>query len=380
MRRKKIGVFTGYFLPHLGGVERYVDKLSAALSKLGYDIVIITSNDDNLINYEKNNTRVVYRLPILNIAKKRYPIPRISSEYRELISRVENEEIDYFIVNTRFHLTSLVGARMGKHYSKPVMLIEHGTDHFTVNNKILDFFGGIYEHVLTTIMKSYVDKFYGVSKNCNIWIKHFSINASGVFYNAINVEDRFNVKEYYKDTYPKDEVIITYAGRLIKEKGVLNLLEAFGEFKGNKKLRLVIAGDGDLLKTIKARYKADNITILGRIDFDHVMSLFKRTDIFVYPSLYPEGLPTSILEAGLMECAIVATPRGGTTEVIIDRAHGTIVDGSASSLYEAVKLLIDNPSMRKSQAKLVMERIETHFNWDSVAEEVDKEIKKFGLK
>ncbi len=61
------------------------------------------------------------------------------------------------------------------------------------------------------------------------------------------------------------------------------------------------------------------------------MSLYRRSDVFVYPSMYPEGLPTSILEAALGDCAIIATPRGGTEEVITSPALGWIVDGASSA-------------------------------------------------
>lgn len=379
MKRKKIGIFTGYFLPHLGGVERYVDKLSHSLKAMGYEIVIVTSNDNSLKEYEKNDGYSIYRLPIRNLFKKRYPIPYRNNEYKKLVAKIKKEKINYIILNTRFHLTSLIGARIGKHLNIPVLLIEHGTDHFTVGNKVLDFFGLIYEHLLTHLVKKNVDKFYGVSKNSNIWSSHFGIKANGVFYNAINKNDKQRVKDYYKNKYPKDEIVITYAGRLIKEKGILNLLEAFKKIKTKKKLRLVIAGDGELLETIKATYQQPNVEILGRLDFDHVMALYKRTDIFVYPSLYPEGLPTSILEAGLMECAIIATPRGGTEEVIVDRGHGIIVDGSIESLRLAMQELITDESSRKIMATKVRKRIERLFDWDSVAREVDKEIKGFDL-
>lgn len=373
--RKKIGIFTGYFLPHLGGVERYTDKLASSLKALGYDLVIVTSNHENLKNYEKNELYTIYRLPTLDVVKQRYPIPRVNDEYNDLLRQVENEKIDTFIVQTRFHLTSLVGARLAKRQHKPVMLIEHGTDHFSVNNKVLDVFGGIYEHILTFILKRYVDKYYGVSQNCNKWLKHFSIQASGVFYNAVSNQDQKIATDSYQKKYSKDEIIITYAGRLIKEKGVLNLLNAFTQLKNQNNVRLVIAGDGELMNIIKQNYRAKNIDIVGKLDFTQVMSLYKRTDIFVYPSLYPEGLPTSILEAGLMECALIATPKGGTEEVIVDDEHGTIVDGTVESLYEALNSLTKGESTRKKQAKNVKKRVLACFEWGGVAKRVDQEIK-----
>lgn len=381
---KKIGIFTGYFLPHLGGVERYVDKLSSELQRLGYDIVIVTSNHESLKSHEKIAGRTMYRLPIRNIAKNRYPIPDTTKDYKSLIQQIEAENFDYYIVNTRFHLTSLVGAKMGKRANKPVLLIEHGTGHFTVGNRLLDFFGKIYEHILSWILKRYVDRFYGVSKKCNVWLRHFSIKANGVFYNAIDAADRNKVQNFYANEYPDSTVVITYAGRLIREKGILNLLEAFKRVEESGQLhqaiKLVIAGDGDLSEVIKQKYADPAIDMLGRLDFEHVMALYKRTDIFVYPSLYPEGLPTSILEAGLMNCAIIATPKGGTEEVIINDSHGIITDGSVTSLQEAIELLVADSSKRRALANTVKQRIEQIFNWDAVAKEVDHELKSLDTK
>jgi len=381
--KKKIGIFCGYYVPHLGGVERYTDKLSSALQKLGYEVVIVTSNHDQLAGREVIDGKTVYRLPIHNVAKNRYPIPKVDSEYKDLLRQIRAEGIDYFILNTRFHLTSLVGARLGKRSGKLVLLIEHGTDHFTVGNPLLDRVGLVYEHALTWLLKRYVDGFYGVSRNCAIWLKHFSIRANGVFYNAIDMADQKAVQDYYADRYAKEEVIITYAGRLIKEKGVLNLLDAFMELRRKHPalpLRLVIAGNGDLLKDIQRDYADKSIDVLGKIDFKHVLALFKRTDIFAHPALYPEGLPTVLLEAGLMSCALVATPRGGTEEVIVDGQHGIIVDGSKESLQQAIYELAVDPKKRKTLARNVKSRIERVFNWDTVAEEVDKEITKFNKK
>lgn len=377
MSKRKVGIFCGYYLPHLGGVERYVDKLSLALMKLGYESIIITSNHDDLPSIESVGGRTVYRLPIRNLAKSRYPIPKVNAEYKELIKNIEGENIDVFLLNTRFHLTSLVGARLGKRMGRPVMLIEHGTGHFTINSRWLDHFGKMYEHCLTWLIKKYVDRFYGVSEACNTWLKHFSIRADGVFYNAINADDEKFAKDYYRESYTNDTVVITYAGRLIKEKGILNLLEAFDNARKrcpDVKMKLVIAGDGPLLENIKKDYKDPSIDLLGKLDFEHMLALYKRTDIYVNPSLYPEGLPTSTLEAGLMGCAVIATPRGGTPEVITHERHGIISDGSIGDLSDAIVRLSSGSKERRKMAKALKIRVGEVFNWDAVARAVDKEI------
>jgi glycosyltransferase involved in cell wall biosynthesis len=376
--KKKIGIFCGYYQPRSGGVERYVEKLSDALIKLGYQIVIVTSNHEGLPNIEALGGCTIYRLPTLNFAKLRYPIPRINKEYKTLVHKIEKENIDVFLLNTRFHLTSVTGAKMGKRLKRPVMLIDHGTGHFTVNNRFLDYFGKIYEHALTWYIKPYVNRFYGVSEACGRWLKHFGIKSSGVFHNAIDLADGKPVKELYKGYYNKNTVVISYVGRLIKEKGILNLLNAFVELKRRRPrmdAKLFIAGDGPLLKDIKHDYEDPSVEILGRIDLQHVLALNQRAEIFVYPSLYPEGLPSSILEAGLTHSAVIATPRGGTPEVITNGQHGIITDGSEAQLTDALERLIDNPSLRKRYTDALRKRVGTIFTWDVVARKVDSEIK-----
>lgn len=375
---KKILIYTGYFIPHLGGVERYVDKLTSALEKIGYQCTIVTTAHDNsLPSKETIGSRTIYRLPTHNIFKQRYPIIN-KRKSANIISDIDFNSFSFCIVNTRFHLTSLLGARLAKKHGIKVALIEHGTAHFSVGNKLLDFFGLIYEHVLTAIIKLYVDYYYGVSQNCNKWLKHFGISAEGVWYNAIDSKDKLLATNKY-DYFDKREIIVTYAGRIIKEKGIINLLKAFDKVRSemsNQKIRLVIAGDGPLKDELESRYLDDSsIQFLGKINFSDILSLFKRTDIFVHPSLYPEGLPTAILEAGLMRTAIIATPRGGTEEVIIDKRHGIIVDGSVDSLKIALMEMVQNESMRKKSADNVKKRIESVFSWQSVAKCVDNKIK-----
>lgn len=375
VKNKKIVMFSGYFLPHLGGVERYVDKLTEALRKLGYDIIIVTSNESNLSNFEEKEEYKIYRLPIRNIFKGRYPIPFKNKEFKFLIDKIKKENADYYILNTRFHLTTMVGAKLAKKLNVPVVVIEHGSNHFTVNNKVLDFFGSIYEHILTNVLKKYVNNFYGVSKRCNQWLKHFSIDAKGVFYNSIDASayDNFKNKKYSRDF--KNKTVISFAGRIIKEKGIIMLLDAFKELSVDyKDSVLVVAGDGPILSQLKEQYKSDNIFFEGKLSYDEVMSLYNATDIFVHPSMFPEGLPTAILEAGLMNCAIIATDRGGTIEVINNDKYGLICEENLESLKSKLKYLLDNPKMVENLKDNIHNRVINDFSWDATAKTVKKEL------
>lgn len=102
---------------------------------------------------------------------------------------MEKEHFDLVIVNTRFYRHSLVAMKFAQKNHIQCITIEHGTSHLSVNNKVLDFFGSIYEHGLTMLDKRHCDRYYGVSLACNEWLKHFHIEASGVLYNSIDVHE-----------------------------------------------------------------------------------------------------------------------------------------------------------------------------------------------
>lgn len=373
LNRKTIVFFNGFYIPHLGGVERYTSKLVEQLKKY-YNIIIVTSNDNNYEKYEIDRGIKIYRLPVYNLCKSRYPLLKKNKEYKDLIKRIKSEEITTIICNTRFYQTSLLGARVSKFKNCPLIFIDHSSNHVSVGNKLIDKMGAVYEHYLTNKIKKYNPKFYGVSKKCNEWLKHFDIESSGVFYNSID-EEVF--EKYYKKS-DNNDIIISYIGRIIPEKGIYILLDAFCSISEKyDNIKLYIAGEGPILESLNKKYNYDNINFLGKIDYDDVMKLCAETDIFVHPSMYPEGLPTSILEAGIMKSAVIATDRGGTCEVIISDNIGLIVEEKVDDLIEKIKYLLDNPKKIDELKNNIHKRIIENFTWQQTAKVVMKEIEKY---
>lgn len=365
-----IVIFNGFYLPHLGGVERYTSNLVEKLKKY-YHIIIVTSNDSSLKEYEVINGIEIYRLPVYNVFKNRYPIIKKDKVYKRIMKELPNNKIKHIICNTRYYQTSIIGSKFAKKNNIDLSVIDHSSNHISVGNKILDYIGSIYEHYLTYIIKKSNPRFYGVSKKCNEWLKHFKVEANGVFYNSI--DDKY-YDNYYKRIKNK-KMIISYIGRILPEKGIYNLLEC-NKFLQEKyhNYELIIAGDGPILKDI---INTPNITFLGKISHEEVIKLCNKSDIFVYPSMYPEGLPTSILEAGLMKTAVVATDRGGTKEIIYNNKLGLIIEDNVEDLYEKLCYLLDNPDKIEMFKNNIHHWIINNFTWDKTAKSIYKELKKY---
>ena len=69
---KTIALFSGYYLPHIGGVERYTYNLAQQFKMMGYRVIVVTTQFDTaLSSVEESEICKIYRLPIYRIFSKR---------------------------------------------------------------------------------------------------------------------------------------------------------------------------------------------------------------------------------------------------------------------------------------------------------------------
>ena len=373
-RSKKISIliFSAYMPPHVGGVERYTESLSKQLVKMGYQVIVVTSNYDSRENTYIDDGVTIVRLPVYSLFKNRYPIIKFNKEEKELIKKLDDYDIKAVIVNTRFYITSLMGVRYGNKNNIPVYLIEHGSNYVTLDNKFIDFFANRYEDMLSYYLKNKVNGFYGVSDACGKWLSNFGIEASGTWYNSIDMEQVVPEKVKHK------EINFLYAGRVIKQKGVYNILESFSSLALKyDNIHLYIAGDGPELDSYKENFTNERIHFLGKLDYSKLLEYYALCDIFLYPPLWPEGLPTAILEAGMMRCSVIATDQGGIKEIIHNNESGLIIGEKNTDLESAMEKLILDNKLRVKFANNLYDTVKNNFSWEVTAKKIIKDI---GLK
>lgn len=125
----------------------------------------------------------------------------------------------------------------------------------------------------------------------------------------------FSIEEKQQKIATTDKKKILFLARLVREKGVFELVGAFESI--SKKLNdveLIIAGDGEDFQKLKQRVsKVSNVRVTGYVDGEDKVNLFKDCYIYCMPS-YSEGLPISILEAMAFGVSIVTTDVGGLKE------------------------------------------------------------------
>ncbi|MBD1906876.1 glycosyltransferase family 4 protein [Trichocoleus sp. FACHB-6] len=161
------------------------------------------------------------------------------------------------------------------------------------------------------------------------WINSgVSADKIDVVYNAINTE-LFKVPENFYDLRIKwdiaeDVKVISYVGRLDKEKGIETLLKAFSLLlKSGYKLRLFIAGkplsteqeyQNSLEELVTNLGIKEHTSFLGHVN--DTTSLYQVSDVTVLPSLWPEPFGRTIIESMACGTPVVASRTGGIPEIL----------------------------------------------------------------
>lgn len=169
----------------------------------------------------------------------------------------------------------------------------------------------------------------------------------------------------------KKDVLFVFIGRLINDKGVKELVNAFCTLvEKYKHAKLVMIGshegESDLLPedTWKKINAQPAIHCAGHQD--DVRPYLAASDVFVFPS-YREGFPNVVLEAGAMGLPAIVTDINGSNEIVVDRKNGLIIPSKDERLlYQAMQLLLTDDTLRKKIAENARPMITSRFKRSEV--------------
>ena len=177
--------------------------------------------------------------------------------------------------------------------------------------------------------------------------------------------------------------VIGIVARLVREKGYIELFEAFKEvLKKFPKTVLLVVGPAELGKkdslnpgTIKDMGIEKNTVFLGeRADVDE---LFALMDIFTLPS-WREGFPHSVMEASAMGLPVITTDVRGCRDAVVDDVTGVIVPPKNSQkLAEAMIHLLSDPQKAVAMGQEGTKKARKDFDERVLFEKVEKKMQVF---
>jgi len=201
-------------------------------------------------------------------------------------------------------------------------------------------------------------------------------SSNGINLNRFTISD--NKKEYAKSFRKKynicySDIVFGYVGRLVKDKGIIELYEAFNELrKKYSKIKLLLVGtfeDGDSLseKLINSLENDSNVIILNYVE--RIENIFPVMDCFVLYS-YREGFGNVSIEAASMNIPVIVSDIPGLKDTIQNNETGLLAKPkNANDLYDKMSFLLENSEKRKEFGRNGRERIIKYFNrdlvWDS---------------
>jgi len=154
---------------------------------------------------------------------------------------------------------------------------------------------------------------------------------------------------------------------LHRNKGVRYAIRAMAMLakdKPNTPFVFVIIGEGEerarLEKLIKEEDLTEKVFLVGFQE--NAPQLMKAFDVFVLPSI-KEGLPYTLVEAGMARLPVVASQVGGIPEVIEDMRSGILVQPKKpSELASAFIFLTEKKTQAKDLGKTLSERVKKQFS------------------
>lgn len=154
-----------------------------------------------------------------------------------------------------------------------------------------------------------------------------------------------NLREVY--SIPNDKKIILYFGRLLVQKGLHILLQAYSEMQNRDDYYLVVAGDGEnreFCQEIIKKNKLNNVVMCGWVNPDNRLTYFSQCDIFVFPGTFYEGRVDvwglTLVEAIQNGKPVISTNAvGSAKDLIRNGVNGFIID--AMDEKKMVELLRD---------------------------------------
>ncbi len=180
------------------------------------------------------------------------------------------------------------------------------------------------------------------------------------------------------------DFIVGFCGRLVRDKGINELVEGFilfkQKFQNPENIKLMIIGhrenrDSISLDLNKIIERSPDIIHLESVDNNEIYKYFSLFDVLVLPS-YREGFPTVTIECGAMEVPTIVSKSTGCIDSIISGETGIYCDITPESIADQLDFMYSNPKIRIEMGKNARKHIENNYDHKVVWPHILKVIEK----
>lgn len=355
-----------------GGVEIVVEELAIRMAKRGHSVTCLNRSGHHVSGKKFDGERLkeykgVRLKPVFTINGK-----GLAAMTSSVSAAVHAAFGSYDVIH--FHAEGPCAMLwLPKLFGKKCIATIHGLDWQRAK---WGGFASKYIKFGEKIAARYADEIIVLSENVQKYFEDIYGRNTVYIPNGVDspiIRRPLQIKERFK--LDKDEYVL-YLGRLVPEKGISYLIEAFKKLDTDKKL--VIAGGSsdtkEYLKQLQEQANSDErIIFTGFVQGQLLEELYSNAYIYVLPSDL-EGMPLSLLEAMSYGNCCVVSDIAECSEVVEDKAV-MFKKSDVSDLDNKLQLLCDHPDIvwtfKQNSANFICSK----YNWDEVT---DKTIELYG--
>lgn len=364
----KIAIFSDTYIPDINGVATSTKILRDELIKHGHEVVVVTSELPSESDYCDDPSDNILRVPGLEI-QALYGYRACNIYSFKGMREIKGMNIEVIHVQTEFGV-GIFGRIVGESLNIPVVYTYHTMwadySHYVnpVNSGAID---GLIKKAITRISKFYGDKSaelivpsiktqealkkYGLNKDMHVIPTGLELEK----FDPKNKNDELisKIKQQYGI---KNQFIITFLGRIAKEKSIEILIDAMKEVvKENDNVLCLIVGGGPQLEELKELVKDDNISkyviFTGSKPAEEVPTYYHLSNVFVSASV-TETQGLTYIEAMASGIPAIARYDKNLENVIIDGVNGYFFKETDELVAILLKMMSNDYSNMAKEAYL----------------------------
>lgn len=372
-----------------GGQNVYVGELAKHLSRMGYQVDVFTRRENPdlpTVTIWLEEVRVIQidAGPPAFIPKEEL-LPYMATFREEMISFMEEEQVNYHLIHANFFMSALVAMELKQLLGIPFVVTFHALGHvrkiYQGNN---DRFPPerIYIESEVILQANQIIAECPQDKEDLINYYQAPVNKITIIPCGVNLDEVYAVdKEKAREILhlPKNEKIILQLGRMVPRKGVDNVIRALAQLK-MQDVKLVIVGsnvpassgeaDPELERLCTLAQELDvagQVIFAGQRDRHELKHYYSAADIFITTPWY-EPFGITPLESMACGTPVIGSEVGGIKYSVADGRTGVLVPPKDPvSLAAAIFKLLQNDHLRQEMGSNAMRRIHALFTWDCIA-------------
>ena len=346
-----------------GGVEVVVSNLAPHLVKIGYDVTCY-----NRTNQEFKKMRKSAPLPreyrgvhlIWTPTVDRRGLAAMTSS---IIATVMASFRRFDIVH--FHTEGpCVLCWLPRLFGKKVVVTVHGLDH---QRQKWGKFASAYIMLGERMAARYAHSIIVLSKGVQAYFREKYGRETVMIPNGIDPAQTRPAAEITKQFGLSAGDYILFLGRLVPEKGIHYLMEAYGKLSTDKKL-VIVGGTSDTDDYVKHLHELaggnPSIIFTGFQQGLVLEELYSNAYLYVLPSDL-EGMPLTLLEAMNYGCCCVTSDIGECADVM-NGCGVTFPRGNAEALREALQDLCDHPEKAEALRLASRKTVSSQYTWQEI--------------